>query len=35
MKTRAAVLHAPGKPFEVAEIDLDEPLPDEVGARAS
>ena len=30
MKTRAAVLHGPHKPFEIMELDLDEPGPGEV-----
>jgi len=33
MKTRAAVLHEPGRPLEVHELDVDEPLPDEVVVR--
>lgn len=33
MKTRAAVFHAPGEPFEVTEIDLDEPGPGDVVVR--
>jgi Zn-dependent alcohol dehydrogenase len=35
MKTRAALFHAVGRPLEVAEIDLDEPRPDEVVVRMS
>lgn len=33
MKTRAAVFHAPGEPFEVTEIDLDEPGAGDVVVR--
>jgi Zn-dependent alcohol dehydrogenase len=33
MKTRAALFHAVGEPFEVAEIDLDEPGPHDVVVR--
>lgn len=33
MRTRAAVFHAPGEPFEVTEIDLDEPGPGDVVVR--
>ena len=33
MRTRAALFHSVGKPFEVAEIDLDEPREDEVVVR--
>ncbi|NKS54378.1 NDMA-dependent alcohol dehydrogenase [Rhodococcus hoagii] len=33
MKTRAAVLLGPGKPFEIVELDLDEPGPGEVLIR--
>ena len=33
VQTRAAVFHAPGRPFEVAEIHLDEPRPGEVVVR--
>ena len=33
MKTTAALFRAPGQPFELAEVDLDEPLPDEVVVR--
>ncbi len=33
MKTRAALFHAVGQPFEIAEIDLDDPRPDEVVVR--
>lgn len=33
MKTRAALFHGVGLPFEVAEIDLDDPRPEEVVVR--
>ncbi|HET9287791.1 MAG TPA: alcohol dehydrogenase catalytic domain-containing protein [Gaiella sp.] len=33
MKTRAALFHAVGEPLEVAEIELEEPRPDEVVVR--
>ena len=33
MKTRAAVMIEPGKPFEIEELDLDEPGPFEVRIR--
>ena len=33
VKSRAAVFHAPGQPFEIAELDLDEPREDEVVVR--
>ncbi len=33
MKTRAALFHAVGEPFEIAEIDLEEPRADEVVVR--
>ena len=33
MKTRAALFHAVGEPFEVAEIDLAEPGPRDVVVR--
>ena len=33
MKTRAAVLRDVGKPFEIAELDLDEPKAGEVLVR--
>ena len=33
MRTRAAIFHAVGQPFEIAEIDLDDPRPDEVVVR--
>ena len=33
LKTRAALLLAPGRPLEVHELDVDEPRPDEVVVR--
>ena len=33
MKTRAAVFYGPGRPFEVRELDLDDPRPGEVVVR--
>jgi Zn-dependent alcohol dehydrogenase len=33
MRTRAAIHHGPGQPFEVAEVELDDPGPDEVVVR--
>jgi S-(hydroxymethyl)glutathione dehydrogenase/alcohol dehydrogenase len=35
VKTRAALFHAAGQPFEVAELDLEEPRPGEVLVRMS
>jgi Zn-dependent alcohol dehydrogenase len=35
VQTRAALFHAPGEPFEIALIDLDDPREDEVVVRMS